>query len=168
MPEVAEMSLEQCGMALVVLERQCSHCTWQEGYFVEHGTGEICRFCHGTSQVPRYPMLRETCQWCSGDGKKRVPKLGGMSLAGAWYETSPTKEPDPNCQGRGFVPVSGDAAAVALLEALWSVGLMVSTWTQQAIELSNVEETMIWAAPGHGAEALARALLAARSQEAKA
>ena len=95
--------------------------------------------CKGTGQVPRFPMLREPCVF--EDVSYPEYRVHGQNC---------------QCQGRGWVPVT---TLEALLEALWSAGLIVSTWTQRAIEISNLEETQVWGASGRGVEALARALV---------
>ena len=60
--------------------------------------------------------LRVKCSDCFGDGKQRQPKVGGMALAGAWYETEPIDEPCPRCQGRGWISTTD---LMACARAAW-------------------------------------------------
>src|SRR3990167_7742655 len=67
------------------------------------GTGRVSLLDPSTPEHPDGEFgLRVKCSQCFGDGKQRQLKVGGMALAGAWYETESVDAPCPTCQGRGW------------------------------------------------------------------
>ncbi len=134
--------------------------------------GFACQLCHGTGEVARYrdanggPLLRVPCR---GSASYIVGEAPPMT-DGSWIYSC-QKDGCPACGGRRWLPVSGPAAVVALLEAceslegVDSVAFTIDPGSRDRIVRLQDQDGEPIAEPGRGAtrlEALCAALTAAR------
>lgn len=170
MTKVADASAEACGRALAMLEDRCpclnpdgtqnalfgcDHC----GNYWGH---ERCIPCNGTGKVARYPMLWRPCDH---EGVVSAwDKIVFVDSDGTHWGHQRTRRDGAVdwvcvCQGRGCLPV---VTTDAMLEAVWSAGLVVIWWSDEEVRLQHPGfHNPVYYGYGKGTPALAQALCAA-------